>query len=195
MNKRVFLLSCLVGAAISFAMFRSASWRERRDPPALPENWVDSEIRTPYQAKASHRFWAGVLSSPGQVALDALDSPELFSRFFPGYPEAMRTDRALWRDYFSREFDVKTMSETLSGNTPFGVTVYLSWAGCMDIFRRYGADVVIFGASDVAQAIPTDLLSDLLKAAHIPGLSNPRVLNCTGAAGVIDSFDRWRGKC
>ena len=189
MLNRVFLGSFIVSVIVSFGFFHSRTARPHFFSSEVPAAWVDPSIRSPYEAKATHRFWAGAVSSPGQFALDPLGSPELFSKFFPGYPDSMRTDQALWRDYFSRDFDVKVMMDSLSGDSPFGTTAYYSWAGCLDIFRRYGADVVIFGASDVAQAIPPDLLSQSLKTAKIRGLSNPRVLNCTGAAGVIDSFE------
>ena len=185
---RSFLCSFVLGAVGSLCIIHLSLNRPRRDPPAVPSEWTAPEIRNPYAARATHHFWSGVLSSQGQLALDPLHSPELFSKLFPGYPDSMRTDQALWKDYFSRDFDVKVMSEALSVNSYYGNTVYYPWVGCLDVFRRYGADVVVFGASDVAQSLPPDLMARLIGEAKIPSLQNPRVLTCLGAAGVPEGF-------
>jgi hypothetical protein len=185
---RSFLLALVPSALILLIFFHFKSGGSRRPAPAVRSDWVSPEIHDPYAARSLKKFWAGTLSSQGQIALDPLHSSELFSKLFPGYPDMMRTDRSLWADYFSRDFDVKVMSEALSENSLYGNTIYYPWIGCLDVFRRYGADIVIFGASDVAQSLPPDLFSTLVGQAKLSGLKNPRILTCLGAAGVPEAF-------
>lgn len=54
--------------------------------------------------------------------------------------------------------------------------VKLSWSGCVDIFRKQGADIIILGASDSAYNLPLDLVQQELKTRFSKPL---RVLLCS----------------
>ena len=184
-----FLVGFIFSVAVALVLFHSEFSQPAREgvPETISAAWTVPGVVSPSMARVEHLFWAGRLSSPGQVAVDPLGFPELFSRFFPGYPDSMRRDRALWRDYFSRDFDIKIASEALSTGSTYGVTVYYSWTGCMDVFRRYGADIVVFGASEVGQSLPPDMLSRLLAEKNPSSPREPRVLMCLTSASVPEA--------
>jgi len=85
--------------------------------------------------------------------------PALIPSIFPGYGPELAADQNLWRNYFRREFEIKVTSAYLSRDSEFGMVIYQSFTGCFDVIRRYGADILIIGASDVAQDIPPDELA------------------------------------
>ncbi len=93
--------------------------------------------------------------------IDPAEQPAILDSLYPGYggPELWR-DRQLWNNYFIRDYDTKVTSTTFSDDKEYaGVVVYQSFTGCFDIVRRYGADILILGASDLAQAVPPDVLA------------------------------------
>lgn len=116
--------------------------------------------------------------------LDALASPVSFSALFPGYSFDIANDQTLWRNYFTREFETKTASSLLSGkDSEYGVTVHMSFTGCLDILRDYGTDILILGASDTAQGLPPDEL-----AKYFPGR---RVLMCASPSLTAEAMTEF----
>ncbi len=175
----------LAGAWGLRAASRPRAGRARQDRAALnqfiaalPPGDAVPGVESPRLAKSLRLFVAKPLGLKSGAAIDPLASPGLFAALFPGYPETMRNDSGLWRDYFSREFGTKVSSGRLGAASPDGATAFYSWTGCIDVFRRYGADVVLLGASDTAQGVAPDLLARLLRESGVPALANARVLSC-----------------
>ncbi len=160
------------------AASRGALRAARAFAAALPDSFDALPQPNPRLAKLRKLFVAKPLGGSVGASVDALRSPELFSAMFPGYPDRMREDAALWSGYFSRGFGTKVSVAALWPASRDGATVFYSWLGCLDIFRRYGADIVVLGASDTAQAVAPDLLARDLAAAGGPGLAGMRVLSC-----------------
>ena len=139
-------------------------------------------------AKWSKKFWSVSIdkSQPLNV-LNVIQDKRLFNLLFPGYPEEMRFDSSLWSIYFNREFDQKIQIKELSINSESGVLVPLSWIGCLDIYQKYGADILLIGASNVAQGVMIDSLYQKLKTKY----SNPRILACTTPAMTPDIVSKF----
>ena len=135
------------------------------------------------RAKWSKNFWSVSIdkSQPLKV-LDAIQDKKLFNLLFPGYPDEMRFDRSLWSVYFNRDFDQKIQIKQLSISSESGVLVPTSWIGCLDIYQKYGADILLIGASNVAQGVMIDSLYQKLNSKY----ANPRVLACTTPAMTPD---------
>ncbi|MFI5346120.1 MAG: hypothetical protein ACHQ51_07080 [Elusimicrobiota bacterium] len=143
------------------------------DAAALPAQYVQPGVLTPEGAKYKHLFWV-----PGVGALRVLENRDLFDSVFPGY-EAARSDAALWTRYFSELFDQTVYSAVLINNSPLhSLRISASSLGSMDIFRRYGADVLIFGISDTFIPVSTGMLRDGLNETNIPGLHDLKLLQC-----------------
>ncbi|NNN05798.1 MAG: hypothetical protein HKL90_07840 [Elusimicrobia bacterium] len=178
-------LSLLAGAWGLKTLFAPRAGHVRQDRAALdefiaslPPGDAVPDVESPRVAKSLHLFIAKPLGLKSGAAIDPLASPQLFSALFPGYPDSMRRDEGLWQDYFSREFGSKVASDRLGAAAPDGAAAFYSWIGCVDVFRRYGADVILLGASDTAQGVAPDLLAKLLRAGGVPALANARVLSC-----------------
>jgi hypothetical protein len=144
---------------------------------ALPRNSIRVEIRSAQQAKANHLFWANFDRSDVGVAFDVLGDAAAFSDVFPGYPLEMARDENLWSTYFKRDFTASAWTSYLSSDGE-RVKVAQSWIGCLDIFARYGADVLLIGNSETYDTlIPIDIAKSL--APMFEGRT-PRVLSCAG---------------
>ncbi len=113
--------------------------------------------------------------------IDPAERPAILDSLFPGYGgEALWQDRGLWNNYFIRDYDTKVTSTAFSDDKNYGgVVVYQSFTGCFDIVRRYGADIIILGASDLAQAVPPDVL-----ARSYP---NHKILMCAAPTFTLDT--------
>lgn len=113
--------------------------------------------------------------------IDPKKQPQILDSLFPGYggPILWR-DRNLWNNYFIRDMDTKVISTTFSEDKDYaGVVVHQSFTGCFDIVRRYGADILVLGASDLAQAAPPDIL-----ARHYP---DRKILLCAAPTFTLDT--------
>lgn len=135
-------------------------------------------------AKRKEFFWLENTGGEG-YALDALASPALFAALFPGYPEEMRLDRGLWHDYFRRTFEIDAFAGGLARAYGPEFNVILSWVGCLDIYERYGADVVVIGTSETFRSVVADELAASLKP-RFAGRT-PRTLLCTATAMQIET--------
>ena len=155
----------------------------------IPQGW---SLGSTSHAKAqwSHQLWT---SSPDRstpsLTLDFLNQPDLFSIIFPGYPNEMKQDQKLWSIYFKRDFDQKIQLRKISEFSQYALLIPLPWMGCLDIYEKYGADILLIGASDVAQGLMVDQLSQEVA----PSFPKARVLSCTtpgSSAPVILNFIR-----
>jgi hypothetical protein len=133
----------------------------------LPQAWIDRQVVRVSKVRDRREFWAFEKSNVRGTAIKLLETPELRGALFPGYSEAMFNDQELWRIYSTRDFSSTAWLPPLQSSASPGVLVYHSWLGCLDIFRRYGADVIVFGSSETFRS--------LVPAA----LSHKRVLFCT----------------
>jgi hypothetical protein len=139
--------------------------RRSLDASAVPARYAERGVLTPESAKLQRLFWV-----PGVGALRVLENPELFDSLFPGY-EAARGDADLWRRYFTELFDQTVYSSALMKESAAkSLRVSASSLGSMDLFRKYGADVVIFGISDSFIPVSAGMLRDGLDGAGVRGL-------------------------
>lgn len=125
----------------------------------------------PEQAKLRGLFW-----SQGVGALKVLQTPELYDGIFPGYEEA-RGDAALWRRYFTELFEQTVYSPALmraTGDRSLRVSAS-SW-GSLDLYRKYGGDILLFGVSDTFIPVSTGLLREELDALGRPEASGQKIL-------------------
>jgi len=121
-------------------------------------------VTTPDGARARRLFWV-----QGVGALKVLETPELYESLFPGY-EAARGDAALWRRYFTEVFDqtVYTPALVKASRAP-SLRVSASSFGNMDLYLKYGADVLLYGVSDTFISTSAGMLSEELDALGAPG--------------------------
>jgi hypothetical protein len=140
---------------------------------AVPAEFVEPGVLTPEGAKLKHLFWC-----QGVGALRVLQNPELFDSLFPGY-DAARADSGLWRRYFQELFDETVYSSVLmKASSARSLRVSASSLGGMDIFRKYGADILLFGVSDTFIPVSAGMLRDGLNETGIPALQGKRILQC-----------------
>lgn len=112
--------------------------------------------------------------------IDPDHEPQILTSLYPGYdPQALWNDKNLWQNYFFRDFDTKVTSAAYSAQSDYGIVVYQSLTGCFDIVRRFGADIIVMGASDLAQAVPPDEL-----ATHFP---KKKILMCAAPTFTLDT--------
>ncbi len=147
----------------------------RKDPKLFGRLSVRSAI-------SLRRFLGVRVGDHGQKrSINPWKDPALMASLFPGYD--FSGDENLWRNYFSRDFDVKVTSAYLSQSSKRGQggqAVYHSWTGCLDIIRRHGVDILLMGASDMAQNIPPDEL-----AGYFPGR---KILMCAAPTLTLDAM-------
>jgi hypothetical protein len=142
-------------------------------PAAAPARYVEPEVLTPEGAKLRRLFWC-----PGVGALRVLENADLFDSLFPGY-EAARGDAGLWRRYFTELFDQTVYSAALmKESTARSLRISASSLGSMDLFRKYGADVLVFGISDSFIPVSAGLLRDGLNETGVPALRDLKILQC-----------------
>jgi len=152
---------------------------------AVPLSTFDTSVDSAREAKRRREFWVSSSKQDFGVGMRVLDDQGAFQGYFPGYPEAMRTDRGLWARYFRLPFTTATYSRYANFAKGEGRLAYLSSLGCIEIAERYGADILIFGNSETNQAINPDTL----------GAGNTqRVLSCAAAGQTIYSVERLAGR-
>ena len=144
---------------------------------------IKPTVHSAAQAKREHFFWlVGQEGNKSQgtsgVALDIFSDQALFNRFFPGYSAEVRKDRELWRDYFQRDFEPSYWLEHIYKAAGKEMKAFYAWTGCFDIFKRYGADVVALGNSEVFNGLIPDYLHDQI-ASGSKKLRDPRILVCS----------------
>ncbi len=167
-SKPFFIALIIAGLALSVALLKLS----RKDPKLHGRLSVRSVI-------VKREFMGVRVGDHGQKrALNPWRDRALMASMFPGYD--ISDDNNLWRNYFSREFDVKVTSAYLSRGSEHGQAVYHSWTGCLDIIRRYGVDILLMGASDMAQNIPPDELAE-----YFPGR---KILMCAAPTLTMDAM-------
>lgn len=153
-----------------------ASWNRRRlkralDPGAVPAAWIQPGVLDPEGAKLEHLFWC-----QGVGALKVLQTPELYDGMFPGY-EAARGDSALWSRYFAERFEQTVYSPALMRATADrSLRVSASSFGSLDLYRKYGGDIILFGVSDTFIPVSTGLLRENLDELGRPQARGKRIL-------------------
>ena len=125
----------------------------------LPVEWLDLGVLRVQKVRRREEFWAFEKSNVEGTALRVLETPALREALYPGYPPEMFADRELWRAYASRDFSSTAWLPPLQPYSSYGILTYQSWMGCLDIFRRQGADVVIFGSSETFRSLVPQVLS------------------------------------
>ncbi|MGZ3658139.1 MAG: hypothetical protein ACXVCS_21465, partial [Bdellovibrionota bacterium] len=148
---------------------------------AAPLSAFDLAVDSAREAKRRRELWVSSSKQDFGVGLRVLEDQTAFQGYFPGYPEAMRTDRGLWARYFRLPFTTATYSRYANSVKGEGRLAYLSSLGCIEIAGRYGADILIFGNSETNQAINPDALGTG---------GTQRVLSCAAAGQTIYSVAR-----
>ncbi len=153
----IFLVSVIRGS--SPASKTEIGTGRQRVEALIPE--VELGVIGAEEAKRRQLFW---LNSPtgredegGAVRL--LETPRIFHSLFPGYPAAMAQDQELWNVYFRRKFNPDSYLFGLGEASGLGFTVSYSWTGCFDVYAKYGADILVFGTSEVFRSLIPDPLS------------------------------------
>jgi hypothetical protein len=114
------------------------------------------------------------------IGLRVLQNPDLFESLFPGYQEVL-TDTRFWDRYFQETFDQAVLSPALMRQGVTDLLVATSWAGSADLYKKYGADILIFGPSTTYDSLPAGLLREDLDNIGNPLWQNKRVLQCGSA--------------
>lgn len=161
----------LVAVASDIAHRRAARSHLREIAGPISLKAFDPTLVAPSQAKRRGLFWI-VYPSDFGAALRLRETPALFGEVFPGY-EAIRNDDDFWRRYLSLDFDARIYAPSLSESASGAVMTSLG--GSLEMFRRYGADIVYLGSSETYESLVPALLSRRLGG---------RVLSCA-TSGVM----------
>lgn len=144
-----------------------------------PESALDLSKPSAESARAAGYFWLLDCTDLG-AALRLLQDRTLFSSVFPGY-EATLSDAAFWKRYFSLVFDSQIVSPLLIGARQ--AHVMTSWGGALELMRVHGADVVLYGSSEMFHAVIPSRLQAALGG-------NQRVLNLGCGSMLTDTVTR-----
>ncbi len=150
----------------------------------FPAEYIDVSIPNAIAAKSKRRLWTEVSEFGLSAALGMLENPETIDEFLPGFPSKLKTDSTLWQTYFQQEFDFDLYLPSIQKLSPFTHRTLLSSSGCVLIFQKYGADVVVLGNSETNRAILPTVLSTNLKVYGKP----PSTLMCTQHGADIANF-------
>ena len=126
-------------------------------------------------AKSRQLFWTADISGVG-TAVDLLRDTLAVDALFPGYGRQLWDNRRLWSEYFQLPFGPDSFLASYPALSEQGFRVAYSWSGCFRLYELYGADVLVFGSSEVYRSlVPSRLAVDLVP---ITG-PNPKVLFCS----------------
>ncbi len=131
-------------------------------------------VATPKEAKKAGFFWLSGADGVG-VGLDLLNNPDYVNSLFPGYGPILIQDKKLWSDYFQSEFDPASFISANPQISELGFRVSYSWTGCLDIYEKYGADIIVFGSSEVYKSVIAEQLANNLSPFFY---ATPKVLFC-----------------
>lgn len=135
------------------------------------------------KAKAVNLFWASDADANG-LGVNLFSRAAAFDAIFPGYGSALRNDKLFWQDYFKLGFEPQSFIDTEQTFSRYGFQVTYSWSGCFKIYQKYGADILVFGSSEVYKALaPGQLARNLAWAFATP----PKVLYCVTAAMPVEA--------
>jgi hypothetical protein len=138
---------------------------------------------SPGEAKSKGLFWAANIQGKG-FGLDLLSDPALINSLFPGYGELLFKDQDFWRAYFKREFGPDSFMKLEQDLLKLEFRVTYSWTGCLKLYEKHGADVLVLGSSEVYKdLIPSLLAKDLSKLFPKP----PKVLFCVAPAMSVEA--------
>ncbi len=135
------------------------------------------------EAKSAGLFWMANADGKG-AAIDLLGHAPLIGSLYPGYGQALVSDKLLWRNYFESEFGPASFLNSKPEFSRLGFRVSYSWTGCLDIYEKYGADVLVFGSSEVYESlIPEQFANELAPLFS----SSPKVLFCLTPAMTMET--------
>jgi len=150
-------------------------------------NYFDSAIlvntKTAKEAKEMRLFWAANAEGNG-VGVDILKHSKEFGELFPGYGDELRNDKEFWLEYFEHEFEPTSYLGGAQEFSNLGFMVAYSWTGCFKIYEKYGADVIVFGSSEVYKTVPPKQLAEGLKTAFS---RVPKTLYCVTSAMPVEA--------
>ncbi len=135
------------------------------------------------KAKAVNLFWSSDADSNG-FGVNLFSKASAFDAIFPGYGAELRNDKLFWQDYFKLGFEPQSFIDTESTFSLYGFQVAYSWPGCFKIYQKYGADILVFGSSEVYKSLaPGQVARNLASAFANP----PKVLYCVTAAMPVEA--------
>lgn len=134
-------------------------------------------------AKTSMRFWMGEIEGKG-AAINLVEHSKLLNSLFPGYGDSLHQDLALWQNYFKAEFGPDSFLDVKPEWSQQGFRVAYSWTGCFDIYKKYGADVLIMGSSEVYKSLIPGLLA---KELDFLSSTPTKVLYCVTHSMPVDA--------
>ena len=135
------------------------------------------------RAKSAGLFWASDADANG-IGVDLLKTGSVFDSIFPGYGRPLRDDKSLWRDYFQLNFGTDSYLDSQPDFSQLGFRVAYSWPGCFRIYEKYGADVLVFGSSEVYKSLSPGYFA---KAVTPLFAKPPKVLFCMTAAMPVEA--------
>lgn len=148
------------------------------DDIAKSQNELYKRNHTAKDAKSDRLFWAANIEGKG-LALNMITNPRLLDSLFPGYGYLLSTDKIFWSEYFKTEFGPNGIIWFDSGLAKQELRVAYSWLGCLDLYEKYGADVLVFGSSEVYMGLIPELLA---KNTTKLFSKSPKVLFCATPA-------------
>jgi hypothetical protein len=137
---------------------------------------LDVSTTTAITAKSRKQFWLFPFDFESDgVGLRLSDNVEVFHSLFPNYPNEMRSDVGLWDVYFRKKFNSVAWPDILNPEASELKMVFQAWQGNLEVYRRYGADGVILGSSEVGFSIIPGVVSKTVN----PVIPNNKLLLLT----------------
>ena len=164
-----FILTCAVVTIAANVEHRSLLMRHLAPlTKELPPDSVMLDTSAAPKAKRRGFFWILFPSDLG-AAISLRQKPALFDEVFPGY-EAARVDEEFWRRYMTLDFESRIYAPSVSASASGAVMT--SWGGSLELFRRFGADIVLIGSSETYNSLVPSILARSLGG---------KVLSCAGS--------------
>lgn len=142
---------------------------------AFPGPWVYSHSQSPSSAKTRQLFWARQVGSRKGIALSSTLRDKIFEEIFPGYAGLVAGDTKFWASYFKLKFSASAYAPSLNDHAS-NIAVYFPFSACFDLYKRFGADIVVIGNSETFSGLVPAQISEGLRSFFSDA---PRVLFCT----------------
>ena len=134
--------------------------------------------RTSTEAKNQSMFWAANIEGVG-LGVNLLAETTLIEAIFPGYGDLLAGNNQFWKKYFENEFGANGYILSNPKLSQYELKVSYSWMGCLDLYRSYGADILVLGSSEVYMGLIPELISRNMTPIF---LRSPKVLFCATPA-------------
>lgn len=161
----IFGLFWIIDSAATILLFGSGNVDQRGPDRTVLEGIIKRDesllrkIESPAKAKKSGLFWVGDIEGKG-FGIDLFQSVSLIESLFPGYGKKIYRDKVFQYNYFDSLFSTASFVESELGVSQLGFRVSYSWTGCFKLYRKFGADVIIFGSSEVYKGLIPKQLSE-----------------------------------